>query len=267
MTDPTQVFENLELYEQWDRDYYHPAAIRLYDRAVALMLEDLKVEPGSLVLDAGCGPGVHSIRAARLGARVLGIDISQTVLDEARRRIDKSGVGDRIELRRQDLTHLELASESYSAVFCWGVVIHVPEIARALAELARVLAPGGRLALQVTNRRAWDHKIERLARRLLRRERQPWERGPLGEGRWFEMAGGGELWVWRVDADDLVQVLEKAGLRFVGRRPVELTELQWRVKAGFRRPLIWLNSLWQRAGGSPTGCATSILVFEKPRTK
>ena len=97
---------------------------------------------------------MHSIRAARLGARVLGIDVSQTALDEARRRVDLSGVGDRVELRRQDLTRLELASDSFSAVFCWGVVIHVPEIGRALDELARVLAPGGRLALQVTNRRS-----------------------------------------------------------------------------------------------------------------
>lgn len=239
--------------------------MRLYDRAVTTMLADLKVEPGSLVLDAGCGPGVHSIRAARLGARVLGIDVSQTALDEARRRADQSGVGDRVELRRQDLTHLELASDSFSAVFCWGVVIHVPEIAMALAELARVLAPGGRLALQVTNRGAWDHKVERFARKLLRREQHQWQRGALGEGRWFEQTHGGELWVWRVDADDLTRTLEQAGLRLVSRRAVELTELQWRVSTALRRPLLWLNGGWQRAGGSPRGCATTLFIFEKPR--
>ena len=265
MTDPTRVFDNLELYEQWDRDYYHPAAIRLYDRAVAGMLEELKVEAGSHVLDAGCGPSVHSIRAARLGARVLGIDVSQTALDEAKRRVDRSGVGERVELRRQDLTHLDLASGSFSAVFCWGVVIHVPEIEKALEELARVLAPGGRLALQVTNREAWDHKIERFARKLLRREQHQWERRSMGEGRWFEQNGGGELWVWRVDAQNLTHALEKAGLRLISRRAVELTELQWRVSAVLRRPLIWLNDRWQRAGGSPRGCATSLFVFEKTR--
>ena len=119
------------------------------------MLEELKVEAGSHVLDAGCGPSVHSIRAARLGARVLGIDVSQTALDEAKRRVDRSGVGERVELRRQDLTHLDLASGSFSAVFCWGVVIHVPEIEKALEELARVLAPGSTGPQVVSASPAW----------------------------------------------------------------------------------------------------------------
>ena len=87
----------------------------------------------------------------------------------------------------------------------------------------------------------------------------------MGEGRWFEQNGGGELWVWRVDAQSLTQALEKSGLRLISRRAVELTELQWRVSAVLRRPLIWLNDRWQRAGGSPRGCATSLFVFEKTR--
>jgi 2-polyprenyl-3-methyl-5-hydroxy-6-metoxy-1,4-benzoquinol methylase len=261
--DPTRVFEDLSLYEQWDRDYYHPSALALYDRAISGMLDEIRVAEGSTVLDAGCGPGVHSIRAARRGAEVLGIDVSRTALDEARRRAEAAGVADRIELRQEDLTALSLPSDAFSAVFCWGVVIHIPEVGRALDELVRVLAPGGRLALQLTNADAWDHLLERVARALLRRP-QPWEPGPLGEGRWFEQPGGGDLWVWRVDAACLVAHLEGAGLRLVSRRPVELTELQWRVPKAVRRPLLAANDLWQRKGWAPEPCATTAFVFEKP---
>lgn len=261
--DPTRVFEDLSIYEQWDGDYYHPSAIALYDRAVSEMLSMLRVEAGSTVLDAGCGPGVHSIRAARLGARVLGIDVSQTALDEARRRAEQAGVSDQIELQKEDLTALSLPSESYSAVFCWGVVIHIPEIARALDELVRTVAPGGRLALQLTNRGAWDHKLERLVRWILRKP-QAWEAGALGEGQWFTESSGGDLWVWRVDADGLRAHMERAGMGFVSRSPVEFTELQWRGPKMLRRPLLAINGLWERWGGPPGPCATTTFVFEKP---
>jgi len=260
--DPTRVFEDLSIYEQWDRDYYHPKALALYDRALARMLSELGVGEGTRVLDAGCGPGVHAIRAARRGARVLGVDVSRTVLEEARRRADAAGVSDRIELQPEDLTALSLPSAAFPAVFCWGVVIHIPEIARALDELVRTVAPGGRLALQITNRDAWDHRLERVARALLRRP-QAWERGPLGEGRWFSEPGGGDLWVWRVDAAGLVAHLERAGMRLVSRRPVEATELQWRVPRALRRPLLDANDAWQRRGGPPGPCATTVFVFEK----
>ena len=172
-------------------------------------------------------------------------------------------MSDRIELQKEDLTALTLPSEAYSAVFWWGVVIHIPEIAKALDELVRTLAPGGRLALQLTNVDAWDHKLERMARVVLGK-RQGWKRGPLGEGRWFAQQGGGELWVWRVDAERLVAHLEGAGLRFVSRRPVELTELQWRVPKLFRRPLLALNRGWEARGAAPEPCATTAFVFEKP---
>ena len=81
------VLENLKTFETWQKDYYEPTAIRHYDRAIARMLSVLKPSPGSTVLDAGCGTGVHSIRVAKAGFNVKAIDISDAVLT-ARRECD-----------------------------------------------------------------------------------------------------------------------------------------------------------------------------------
>ena len=169
MTELTQsaVFEQRATVESWDRDYYHPIAARYYDQAIAEMLRLMEVPSGARVLDAGCGPGIHSVRVARAGHPVVAIDISQTMLAEARVRMAAAGLGSSVEFEQQDLTNLSFADESFRYVFSWGVIIHIHEVNRALDQLARIVEPGGKLALYVTNRAAWDHKLESLARLLL----------------------------------------------------------------------------------------------------
>ena len=58
------VFEQEATVNDWDEDYYPPLAIALYDRSISWMLDAMGAKRGDLVLDGGCGPGVHSIRAA-----------------------------------------------------------------------------------------------------------------------------------------------------------------------------------------------------------
>ena len=99
----TGAFELQQMVDAWDSDYCHPIAERYYDRAVPRMLELLGAGPGDTVLDAGCGPGVHAIRAARAGLKMKAIDISETMLAEARCRVQRAGMGASVELAREDL--------------------------------------------------------------------------------------------------------------------------------------------------------------------
>lgn len=260
--DPTRVFEDVELFEDWDRDYYHPTARRLYDRAVGAMLDFLDPGPGGEVLDAGCGPGVHSIRAAQRGYRVLAIDASSAVLEEARRRAERAGVAGQIRFAQKDLTRLDLADASVAAAFSWGVVIHIPEIGRALDELARVLAPGARLALQITNQAAFDHRLEAFARAALRRPNTDLRQLPFGLGCWYETRGE-KLWVWQVDVPALVRHLAERGLALTGRRPVELTHLQRHLPAWLRPAALRANNAWLAAGLPAGPAATNLLLFRK----
>lgn len=260
--DATRVFEDVGLFADWDRDYYSPSALRLYDRAVAAMLDFLDPGPGAEVLDAGCGPGVHSIRVARSGHRVFAIDVSSAVLEEARRRAERAGVAGSIRFARKDLTRLDLGDASVSAAFSWGVVIHIPEIGRALDELARVLVPGGRLALQITNQAAWDHRLERLARAALRRPNSGLERLPFGVGCWYESRGE-KLWVWNVDVPALVRHLAGRGLALEGRLPVELTHFQRRLPGWLRPAAQRANEAWFAAGLPAGPAATNLLLFRR----
>lgn len=260
--DERQVFEARNTLEQWDRDYYHPIAVAYYDDAVPRMIELMGAKPGANILDAGCGPGVHSIRVARAGYHVYGIDRSLTMLEEARSRISSAGFGDRVELAQEDLTRLSFAEAAFDYVFSWGVIIHIPEVEKALAELARIVRPGGKLALYVTNQAALDHKIERLARRLLRRPLIGMERRTMGDGCWYEM-NGERLWLWRIDVGALCRYLEARGFRLRHHLIGEFTNIQRRTHGTLRSLLLRLNNLLYRLRFPPTHAAATLLVFEK----
>jgi ubiquinone/menaquinone biosynthesis C-methylase UbiE len=256
------VFEQRATVESWDSDYYHPIAERYYDRAVAQMLLLMGVEPGAKVLDAGCGPGVHSVRAARAGYRVCAIDLSQTMLTEAESRVAAAGAAALVEFSRQDLTHLTFPDASFRYVFSWGVIIHIHEVGKALDELARIVEPGGKLALYVTNQSAWDHKLERLLRFVLRKPHLGRAVFPLGTGTWYDLHEQ-KLWVWLFDIGELMRQLELRGFRLTHRVVGEFSEIQRRVRGPLRAALLRLNNLWFRLRLPCAPAVTNLLVFEK----
>ncbi len=246
----------------WDQNYYHPIAERYYDIAVRNMLRSMGAQPGDLVLDAGCGPGVHSIRAARYGCNVKAIDLSERMLAHARARSEEVGVADRIEFRQDDLTTLSLESEAYPFVFNWGVLIHVPDAEKALDHLARVVALGGKLALHVLNETSLDFAIERLVRRVFGKPLKGLERTSLGTGIWYEFSDD-RLWVQRFNPTKLGEAMKARGFRLVSRRTAEFTEFQWRVPSVLRPLFLWGNRLAYALRCPPALACTQLLVFEK----
>jgi len=256
------VFDDLELFQTWDRDYYHPLARPLYDRLVQRMVWYLACPPGQTILDAGCGPGEHSIRVAREGYHVQALDISATVLEEARRRAQAAGVEDRITFLQGDLTRLNLSNESCQAIFSWGVIIHIRPIEKALDELVRVLRPKGRLALYVTNKAALDHWILRAGRRILGKTPVPSYLLPMGRGCWHE-TGADRLWVWHIHIPALIEYLEGRNMTLVARTGGQFTELQRRVNGALRSAMLWGNRAYNRLHLPARFCADNLLVFEK----
>ncbi|MFD7439123.1 class I SAM-dependent methyltransferase [Streptomyces sp. NPDC059861] len=116
------------------------------DPAYAAAVGELGLREGGRVLDAGCGTGraLPPLRAA-VGASgvVLGADLTPAMLQAAARAgRDRDGW-----LLLADVAALPLRSESLDAVFAAGLIAHLPDPARNLRELARVVRPGGSLAL------------------------------------------------------------------------------------------------------------------------
>ncbi|MGH9628882.1 MAG: class I SAM-dependent methyltransferase [Bryobacteraceae bacterium] len=258
-----QVFDDLNTFLDWDRDFYLPAEERFYDNAVQRMIELLGVPPGATVLDAGCGVGTHSIRAARLGFNIRALDFSRPALAEGQRRALQEGLAGRITFEYGDLTDLHLPDDSFPYVFSWGVVIHIPAAEKALDSLARILKPGGRLALYITNSTAFDFKLEALARSVRGKRRLVMEKHPLGEGYWYRERRG-EIWVWQMNIKAVTDHLESRGLVRLQRLPGMLTEMHTRCPRLLRRLIVAGNGAYFR-WGLPAGPAeANLLLFEKP---
>ncbi|MFN3642955.1 MAG: methyltransferase domain-containing protein [Gemmobacter sp.] len=257
------VFEHPDTADSWDRIYYdNRAALRYFDRALALTMRMLDINPGERVLDAGCGAGVHSVRVAQAGHPVDAIDISAEAIREAADRAARAGLAQNIRFAQEDLTRLSLPDASHARVFSWGVIIHIPDADRAVDELARILRPGGRLVLSVTNRASLEERFKRAIRPLLGKKQPEETQHPLGTARYVRLTGG-DLWLWRFDIAALVRHAESRGLRLVDRRAGELTELHMFLTGAARSALFRLNNLWFGWGLPATAAHTNILTFEK----
>jgi len=112
--------------------------------------ELLRVKPGELVLDAGCGPGLDTTTLAnQLGkeVRIIGVDYDPEMIAAANKRATSLGLGNQVEHRVGDITALEFADSTFDAVRCDRVLQHVSRGEIAIHELVRVAKPGGRLVL------------------------------------------------------------------------------------------------------------------------
>ncbi len=125
-------------YEALDRDPY--ASCFTYSR---MRLEQAlerylpRVGAGMRAIDVGCGTGHHLKELVSRGFDAVGVDASAEMLDEARR------ANPTVELHQADVASLPFADESFDLALCIEVLRYLPDPQRCIAEMARVLRPGG----------------------------------------------------------------------------------------------------------------------------
>jgi SAM-dependent methyltransferase len=130
-----QLFDNsAEAYER----YLVPA---IFTGFADELVED--VSPGTRVLDVACGTGIVARRAAARGATVVGVDLNAGMLEVAR------AAEPAIEWIEADAAALPLPTAAFDRVFCHQGLQFFPDPAAAVAEMRRVLAPGGTLTVSV----------------------------------------------------------------------------------------------------------------------
>jgi SAM-dependent methyltransferase len=119
---------------------------RYYMRPV---LDRVGIRPGEHVLELGPGPGIFTMEAARrvgLEGRLVAVDIQPEMIAQVEKRVREAGLSN-VETHVSDAYHLPLEDESVDRAFLVTVLPEIPDQARALTELCRVIKPGGLLSI------------------------------------------------------------------------------------------------------------------------
>jgi SAM-dependent methyltransferase len=166
--------------------------------------------PAGRVLDLGTGPGTSAVAFARAlpESRLVGVDLSAAMLRRARRRVLAAGLA--LPLVRGDALQLPFADAAFDGAAGHSLLYLLPSPAAALAELRRVVRPGGVVAFLEP----------RAGRADLRRARGGGPRFAASMALWRVMSGLHRRW----DAASLAALLAAAGFR---------TPRAWPVLAGF----------------------------------
>jgi len=120
---------------------------------------------GLRVLDVGCGNGYVLKQYARFGALVVGVDLTQKAVDLCRARFEQAGlIGD---FRITDGECLAFDDASFDIACSMGVLHHIEDPRPMIAEMYRVLKPGGRIILMLYNWGSWKYHVVFRLKRLI----------------------------------------------------------------------------------------------------
>jgi ubiquinone/menaquinone biosynthesis C-methylase UbiE len=135
------TFKSLER-DGWSEraDGYDEYTARITNPGIAPLLAAAEVASGQRLLDVCCGTGLVAAAAAKAGASVIGLDLSDPMVATARAK------GLPAEFHAGDAEALPFADATFDCIVCNFGLYHLPDPDRAIAEAARVLKPGGRYA-------------------------------------------------------------------------------------------------------------------------
>jgi ubiquinone/menaquinone biosynthesis C-methylase UbiE len=168
-------------------DYFDAPALSFWNRFGQRTIDRLELQSGDRVLDVCCGSGASAIPAAlRVGTTgsVLGVDLAESLLELARQKSQQQGL-ENIQFRCHDFTNLNLPSENFDAIVCVFGIFFVPDMEAAVAELWRMLRPGGKLAITSWGARVFEPANQTFWKTIeserpdLYKQFTPWDR--IGE--------------------------------------------------------------------------------------
>jgi SAM-dependent methyltransferase len=140
---------------------------------------------GRDVLEIGVGLGADHQRFAAAGARLSGIDLTSRAVEHVRKRLGLFGLTSR--LATGDAENLPFESGAFDVVYAWGVIHHSPDTPRAVAEIHRVLRPGGQARIMIYH--TWSLVGYMLWMRYALLRGRPWTRLREIYSRYLESPG------------------------------------------------------------------------------
>jgi 2-polyprenyl-3-methyl-5-hydroxy-6-metoxy-1,4-benzoquinol methylase len=255
------------VHDKWESAYRTVENEAFFERAFEYIVEAVHAGRDAEFLDAGCGIAAHSIRLARRGFRVQAVDFSESVLKLAKANVLQQRLEDRINIRRDNLLALSFKDASFDYVLCWGVLMHVPDVKRAVSELSRVLRPGGILILSEGNMHSLQAIALRMLRRATTRRKTEVVRTEAGVEYWAQTPTGRVL-TREANVSWLIERFRNH--RMVLRRQMagQFTEIYTRVSSPLlRRAIHSFNAFYFRYVKIPHVALGNILIFQKENSR
>jgi ubiquinone/menaquinone biosynthesis C-methylase UbiE len=238
-----KTYEEAAIHDRWESVYRSdPTQNRLNDQIMDRVLRYVKPSLGALFLDAGCGTGDHSIRIARRGFQCVGADISESIINKARDNARKPRLEPKIVFVCQSLEELAFTDKQFDVVYCRGVLMHIPEWEKALAQLCRALKPGGKIVIIESNHTSLETALVRIVRCF-----------KTGKSKLTKRVGGLEFWseenenpfvVRTTNVAALIRELEKNKIRRIRRFATEFWDINRFPAGALRRAAIRFNQVW-----------------------
>lgn len=165
-------------------DHFDAEPLAFWSKYGQRTIARLTLGSGSTVLDVGCGSGASAIPAAEAvgpAGQVIGVDLAEELLNLGRAKAANAGL-DNIEFRVGDMENLGYRDGQFDAVVCVFTIFFVPDMEKLVAELWRMVRPGGQLAITTWGPRmfepgssAWWEAV-RAERPDLHTAFNPWDR-------------------------------------------------------------------------------------------
>lgn len=257
------TLQDMDAHRSWMSRYRTPENDAFYNLAFDYAARVYGPPGAGVVLDAGCGSSTKSIHLARRGYSVTAVDVAESILEAGRQEVARLGFTDRVTHRCEDLTAMSFADGVFSRVLCWGVLMHVPAVDRAIAEIARVSSPGAVIVISEGNLSSPEAVAGRWLKTLIGRPRAEVRRTDAGIEFWKETSSG-RILTRQMRVEWLIRAFAAHNVNLVERRAGQLSELFILIGWKPARSLIHaLNSLWFRRLRFPGPAFTNLLVFRK----
>ena len=224
-------FDRFSLSRDWSRLYEVADGFTYHFHVRRQRVLELLPERLGRVLDVGCGPGVMTEAVLARGGTFEGIDLSPEMVREA---TDRFAGREAVGFREGSIEAIDAPDERYDQVICMAVIEYLASPDQALAEIARVLKPGGVTIVTVPKRRHID-LVTIGATAPVR-----------AVARWFGGGRADRLPRLRLQPDELDQAAGAAGLIFDGGAQYQFTPMPYPLTRIAPQLSMRVNLPWER---------------------
>jgi SAM-dependent methyltransferase len=182
-----QYFDEIERFRYADQPFIHSFA-------------QFSRYHGCRVVEVGFGAGTDFIQWLRAGAQACGVDLTEEAIANLTNRIQTYGLPRPESIAVADAENLPFATDSFDLGYSFGVLHHTPDTRRAVAELVRVVRPGGEVKIMLYNRRCFA-VFKLWVRHALLRGR-PWR--SLAQIMWHHLESAGTKGYTRAELREML---------------------------------------------------------------